>query len=115
SLGGGDNVQVSVSYFTASGWSNPQGAGNLGGQKTAWALSNPSNIPNPPGPPATGWQVVRFFLVPGGGHTELHVYGLNVSALPPTPDTGPCSDPTLTQAFLSAGDSNLYTQAPDFS
>jgi hypothetical protein len=115
SLNGGDNVHVSVSYFTSGGWTNPQGAGNLQGQQTAWTLSNPSNIPNPPGPPASGWQVVRFFLVPGGGHSEFQVYGLNVSALPPAPDTGPCSNPSLSQAFLSAGDTSLYTQAPDFS
>jgi hypothetical protein len=115
SQGGHDNVQVSVSYFTGSGWSDPQRVGNLQGQNTAWAASNPSTLPNPPGPDSTGWQVVRFFLVPGGGHSDFYVYGLNVSALPPTPDTGPCSDPTLTQPFLSAGDANLYTQAPDFS
>src|SRR4029077_4077419 len=36
SLLGGDNVAVSVSYQTSNGWSNPQGAGNLQGENTAW-------------------------------------------------------------------------------
>jgi hypothetical protein len=117
SLNGGDNVNVSVSYYTPSGWSQPQGAGNLGGQNTAWTASNPQNLPNPPPGPGNqaGWAVARFFLVPGGGKSEFNVYGLNVSALPPPPSTGPCANPTLSQAFLPIGDPNYYTQAPDFS
>lgn len=115
SLNGGDGVNVSVSYYTSTGWTNPQPAGNVKGQNTAWTLSNPQNLPNPPGPLPTGWAVVRFFLVPTGGHSEFQLYGLNVTALPPTADTSPCAEPALTQAFLSAGDSSLYTQAPDFS
>ena len=120
SLNGGDNVQVSVSFYTSGGWTNPQGAGDLKGQDTAWTASNPQNVPNPPGGPDGGsqttWQIARFILTPGGGHSEFNVYGLSVSALPPTPDTGPCSNPpVLSQTFLSAGDPNYYTQAPDFS
>jgi hypothetical protein len=116
SLNGGDGVSVSVSYYTPGGWTNPQGAGSLQGQNTSWSASGAQNLPNPPGGSnQTGWQVVRFFLVPGGGHTEFDVYGLNVSALPPPPSTGPCTDPTLTQAFAPMGDANYYTQAPDFS
>jgi hypothetical protein len=117
SLYGGSNVQVFVSFYSPSGgWSNPQGDGNLnGGPGTGWSASSPQNIPNPPGPPVTGWQVMRFILVPGGGHSEFNVYGLAVSALPPTPDTSPCAQPVLSQAFASVGDSSYYTQAPSFS
>ncbi len=58
---------------------------------------------------------MRFVLVPGGGKNEFQVSGLGVSALPPVADTGPCSDPILSQAFLPLGDTNYYTQAPGFS
>lgn len=120
SLTGGGQVQVFVSWYTANGWTNAQGAGNLDTPGTGWSLANPQNLPNPPGPPpppgaTNAWQVMRFILVPGGGHNEYQVSGLSVSALPPAPDTGPCADPTLTQAFLPIGDTNYYTQAPDFS
>jgi hypothetical protein len=124
SLNGGDNVQLNVSFYnTQSGnWSNPQGAGSLNGQGTAWTAPNPQNVPNAPGgatppgaPKNSSWVVARFILVPSGGHSEFNVSGLSVSALPPAPDTSPCSNPVLTQAFAPMGDLNNYTQAPDFS
>ena len=116
-LTGASNIQVSLSYYVpGSGWTNPQGAGNLLGQRNAaWTLSNTSTLPNPPsGTKTNTWQVVRFVFAEGD-KTEGQFYGLNVSALPPPPDTGPCSNPVLTQAFLPASDQNYYTQAPDFS
>jgi hypothetical protein len=117
SLVGNANIQVSLSFYVpGSGWTNPQGAGNLKPQGTAWTLSNPSPLPNPPGASNTNsWQVVRFVFAGGGGTSDSQFYGLGVSALPPPPSTGPCSDPVLTQAFLPANDLNYYTQAPDFS
>ena len=117
SLVGNANIQVSLSFYVpGSGWTNPQGAGSLNPQGTAWTLSNPSPLPNPPGAGNTNtWQVVRFVFAGGGGKSDSQFYGLGVSALPPPPSTGPCSDPVLTQAFLPANDRNYYTQAPDFS
>lgn len=117
SLVGNANVQVSLSFYVpGSGWTSPQGAGNLNPQGTAWTLSNASQLPNPPGGTNINtWQVVRFVFAGGGGKSDSQFYGLNVSALPPPPTTGPCSNPVLTQAFLPANDQNYYTQAPDFS
>jgi hypothetical protein len=113
SLQGGGNVQVSVSFYSSGGWTNPQGAGGLKANPGAsWAATNAQNLPGAPGGPGqTGWEVVRFILTPGGSN-EYQVYGLADQALPPAPSTGPCSNPVLTQAFLSTGDTNYYTPAP---
>jgi hypothetical protein len=119
SLNGGDSVQIQASYGSATGWSNPQGAGGVSGQGTAWTVSNTVNIPKPPPPPppatpgpGTGWQVVRFTFTPSGGHSEFQIYGLHVAFPPPAPSTGPCSNPPVSQVFLPAGDPNFYTPAP---
>lgn len=116
SVNGGDNVQVSVSYYGSGGWSNSQPAGGANGQGTAWTLSNTLNLPKPPPPPpgstSSGWQIVRFTFTPGGGHSDFQLSSLSIAVPPPTPSTGPCSSPVLSQAFLPSGDTNLYTPAP---
>ena len=124
SVKGGDNVQVSVSYYTSAGWSQSQPAGGVNGQGTNWSLSNTINLPHPPpSPPAAGpesspgsvsggWEIVRFTFTPGGGHSDFQLTHLGIAVPPPTPSTGPCSSPILSQTFLPAGDTNYYTPAP---
>lgn len=110
SVPGGGNVAVGVSYYGPNGWSPPQDAGTAQTPGTSWAVSPPLNLH--PDKNATGWQIIRFTFTPRGGQSEFHIYGLGVAAPPPTPSTGPCSNPVLSQAFLPAGDTNFYTPAP---
>jgi hypothetical protein len=123
SVNGGDGVQVSVSYYTSAGWSKAKPAGGVNGQGTNWTLSGTINLPKPPPPPpgsgppppgggSSSWQIVRFTLTPGGGHSEFNLSGLSLAVPPPTPSTGPCSEPVLSQIFLPAGDASYYTPAP---
>lgn len=119
SVNGGDNVQVSVSYYGPNGWNNPKGSAKIQGQGSAWTLSGTINLPKPPPPPpgsgpgsATDWQIIRFTFAPTGGHSEFNLSNLSLAAPPPPPDTGPCSEPVLSQVFLPAGDASYYTPAP---
>jgi hypothetical protein len=116
SVSGGGGVQVGVSYASTPSWTNPAGAGQVNGQDTAWTLSNTVNLkrpPPPPGPSGPGTaQVMRFTFVPRRGEGPYQLYGLKLAAPPPPPNTGPCSKPALSQAFLRAGDTRYYTPAP---
>jgi hypothetical protein len=109
SLAGRANLNVSISYLGPNGWGFPQNAGNAPDVTTAWRLSPPLDLPPNSN---TGWQVVRFTLRPGPGPSAAEVYGLNIGVPPPTPSTGGCGTPLLSQVFLPAGDTNYYTPAP---
>jgi hypothetical protein len=118
SLGAHGGLQANISYFSSGAWTKPQGAGGVNGGPNGWALSNPINIPPsppvagaPPGPPS-GWQIVRFTFTAPPGPGAFQMYGLSIAALPSTPSTAACTDPVLTQPFLSFGDRNYYTPAP---
>jgi hypothetical protein len=72
---GGEGVQVFVAYAGTKTMTNAQNTGQVHGQQTAWTLSTPFNIH--PGN-LSGWQVVRFALVPGGTKSDFQVYNFYV-------------------------------------
>lgn len=72
---GGDGVQVFVGYAGTKTQAQPQGSGQVHGNKTAWTTSpafgiHPGNLP--------GWQLVRFTLVGGGKSSDFQVYDFYV-------------------------------------
>jgi hypothetical protein len=74
-VSGGGGVAVFVTYAGTSTWTKAKNGGNAKGKGNAWGISDnvklsPSNTP--------GWQVVRFALVPDGGHNEYQVYNFYV-------------------------------------
>ena len=70
-LAGSAGVHFSVSYDGTSGWSTPVDTGLVHGQQTMWTMSDPVNVQ-----PAntTGWQLVRFTLLPAGIKTDYQIY-----------------------------------------
>jgi hypothetical protein len=74
-VAGSQGVFFYVSYAGTSSWTTPKNTGQVHGTGTAWTLSGSVNL-QPSG--ATGWQPVRFTLVPGGSAGEYQVYNFYV-------------------------------------
>jgi hypothetical protein len=72
---GGDGVQVFVGYAGTKTEAQPQGSGQVHGNKTAWTTSPAFGIH--PGN-RTGWQLVRFTLVGGGRTSDFQIYDFYV-------------------------------------
>ena len=72
---GGGGVHVFVTYAGSSSWNRARDGGNCHGKGNAWGLSDHVNLQ-----PAnvTGWQIVRFALVPDGDHNDYQVYNFYV-------------------------------------
>jgi hypothetical protein len=70
-LAGSAGVHFSVSYEGTNSWSTPVDTGLVHGQQTKWTMSDPVNVQ-----PAniTGWQLVRFTLVPAGIKSDYQIY-----------------------------------------
>jgi hypothetical protein len=69
---GAEGVQFYVSYQNANGsWTRPQDTGQFhGGSGAGWGVSNRINLD----PPKTsGWELVRFTLVPSGKSSDFQV------------------------------------------
>jgi hypothetical protein len=70
---GSQGVSFYVSYEGTSGWTTPRNTGQVHGTGAAWTLSAPVNLQ----PASTsGWQIVRFTLVPGGTTSNFEIYDL---------------------------------------
>jgi hypothetical protein len=72
---GAEGVQFYVSYEGTNTWTNPQNTGQVHGQQNSWTLSDPVNI-QPSN--QSGWQLVRFTLVPGGQTSDFQIYNFYV-------------------------------------
>jgi hypothetical protein len=70
-LVGAEGVQFYVSYAGTSTWDTPRNTGQVHGQQTNWTLSDPVNV-QPSN--TTGWQLVRFVLIPGGKTSDFQIY-----------------------------------------
>ncbi len=68
---GGEGVQFYVSYDATKSWVKPQSTGQFHSEKNQWSLSDNLNLQPPK---STGWQIVRFTLVPGGKTSDFQVY-----------------------------------------
>lgn len=67
---GGEGVFFYVSYLKDGVWSAPKNTGQFHGDHSAWTVSNPVNLQ----PTKTsGWQQVRYILVPGGRSSRFEV------------------------------------------
>jgi hypothetical protein len=67
---GGEGVFFYVSYLKNGVWSLPKNTGQFHGQHSDWTVSNPVNLQ----PTKTsGWQQVRYILVPGGRASRFQV------------------------------------------
>lgn len=67
---GAEGVLFYVSYANTPSWTQPKNTGQVHGTGTALTLSEPINL-QPPN--VSGWQLVRFTLVPGGKTSEFQV------------------------------------------
>jgi hypothetical protein len=69
-LQGAEGVFFFVSYYKNGFWSAPKNTGQFHGSHDDWTVSNPMNLQ----PTKTsGWQQVRFILVPGGRSSRFQV------------------------------------------
>ena len=68
---GGEGVQFYVSYDATKSWVKPQNTGQIHGEKNQWSVSKNINLQPPK---SSGWQIVRFTLVPGGKTSDFQVY-----------------------------------------
>ncbi|MGN6816548.1 MAG: hypothetical protein ACTHK3_10775 [Solirubrobacterales bacterium] len=68
---GAEGVFFYVSYAGTKTWTTPKNTGQVHGSGTAWTLSSPVNV-QPEG--STGWQLVKFTLIPGGKTSDFQVY-----------------------------------------
>ncbi len=73
-LVGSQGVFFYVSYAGTSTWNTPKNTGQVHGTGTAWTLSGSVNL-QPYN--VTGWQPVRFTLIPGG-NSDFEVYNFYV-------------------------------------
>jgi hypothetical protein len=72
---GSEGVFFYVSYEGTNTWATPKNTGQVHGTGTAWTLSAPVNLqPNN----VTGWQPVRFTLMPGGKTSDFQIYNFYV-------------------------------------
>jgi hypothetical protein len=67
---GAEGVSFYVSYANTASWNQPKNTGQIHGQGSALTLSDPVNL-QPPS--ASGWQLARFTLVPGGKSSDFQV------------------------------------------
>jgi hypothetical protein len=67
---GSEGVFFYVSYANTPTWNQPKNTGQVHGVGTALTLSDPVNL-QPPN--VSGWQLVRFTLVPGGKSSEFQI------------------------------------------
>jgi hypothetical protein len=74
-LVGSEGVFFYVSYAGTSTWNTPKNTGQVHGAGTAWTLSGSVNL-QPYN--VTGWQPVRFTLIPGGKSSNFEVYNFYV-------------------------------------
>jgi hypothetical protein len=74
-LVGSEGVFFYVSYAGTSTWNTPKNTGQVHGSGTAWTLSGSVNL-QPYN--VTGWQPVRFTLIPGGNSSNFEVYNFYV-------------------------------------
>ena len=68
---GAEGVQFYVSYQGTNTWDAPKNTGQVHGQHNDWTLSDPVNV-QPSN--SSGWQLVRFTLVPGGKSSDFQIY-----------------------------------------
>lgn len=68
---GGEGVFFYVSYAGTKTWATPKNTGQVHGSGNAWTLSDPVNL-QPFS--VTGWQLVKFTLIPGGKTSRFQVY-----------------------------------------
>jgi hypothetical protein len=110
---GDGNVAVEVSYAGTDTANQPKKVGDLHGHDNTWTASDPVDA-HPSGQP--GWQLVRLTLVAGGHSSDFQFYNLSLQAsaalAQASVDTSACTQPQLSQPFLSAGDPNWYTLTP---
>jgi hypothetical protein len=67
---GGEGVFFYVSYLKGGVWSSPHNTGQFHGEHSDWTVSKPVNLQ----PTKTsGWQQVRYILVPGGRTSRFQV------------------------------------------
>jgi hypothetical protein len=72
---GGEGVQFYVAYAGTNTWNTPKNTGQVHGDHSDWTLSSPVNVQ----PSSTsGWQLVRFYFVPGGKTSDFQIYDFNV-------------------------------------
>jgi hypothetical protein len=67
---GAEGVFFYVSYVGTKTWDTPKNTGQVHGKSTSWTLSDPVNV-QPNG--TSGWQKVRFTLIPGGKTSDFQV------------------------------------------
>lgn len=68
---GSQGVHFFVSYAGTKTADSPQDTGQVHGHKSDWTLSDSVNV-QPSN--TTGWQLVRFTLVPGGKSSDFQIY-----------------------------------------
>jgi hypothetical protein len=74
-LSGPQGVFFYVSYANTPTWENPKNTGQVHGSGTAWTLSTPINLQPVNG---SGWQQVKFTLVPTGAGSKYQIYDFYV-------------------------------------
>jgi hypothetical protein len=67
---GSEGVFFYVSYAGTPTWSKPKNTGQVHGTGTVLTLSDPVNL-QPPS--VSGWQLVRFTLIPGGKASDFRI------------------------------------------
>lgn len=67
---GSEGVFFYVSYADTPTWNQPKNTGQVHGTGTAMSLSGQVNL-QPPN--VSGWQLVRFTLVPGGKNSNFQI------------------------------------------
>ncbi len=72
---GAEGVFFYVSYAGTATWEQPKNTGQVHGQGTEWTLSDPVNL-QPEN--LSGWQSVKFTLIPGGQSSDFQVYDFYV-------------------------------------
>jgi hypothetical protein len=70
-LVGSEGVFFYVSYAGTKTWNTPKNTGQVHGNGTGWTLSDPVNL-QPFN--VSGWQLVKFTLIPGGKNSRFQVY-----------------------------------------
>ncbi|MGN6557325.1 MAG: hypothetical protein ACTHLH_04855 [Solirubrobacterales bacterium] len=68
---GAEGVFFYVSYAGTKTWATPKNTGQVHGDGSVWTLSDPVNL-QPFS--VSGWQLVKFTLIPGGKSSLFQVY-----------------------------------------
>ena len=72
---GSEGVFFYVSYAGTNTWNTPKNTGQVHGQQSNWALSDPVTV-QPSN--TSGWQLVRFTFVAGGKTSDFQIYNFYV-------------------------------------